>query len=93
VCVCGCLFFHSLFTFRSQYAKNISDFTKPQNINSGVMCLNDMITNAMQHCCDVIDYLDQIKGVLIASVLILTIRPFHFPFLCYSSNNGNCHPL
>jgi len=45
----------------SQYGKNVTDFIKPENINSAIMCLNEMVTNAMQHCCDVIDYLEQIK--------------------------------
>lgn len=46
-----------------KYAKNVADFTHPENIGAGVLCLNEMVTNAMQHACDVIDYLDQIKGI------------------------------
>lgn len=44
------------------------------------MCLNDMITNAMQHCCDVIDYLDQIKGVFAYHVLCLLLDASIFRF-------------
>jgi len=45
----------------SQYAKNVTDLLEPENLGSAVLTLNEMVTNAMQHSVDVLDYLQQIK--------------------------------
>jgi len=45
----------------SKYTSDISDFKDPKNIKSALQCLNDMITDAMSHAVDCLDYLEIIK--------------------------------
>jgi len=44
-----------------KYANDIADFKDPRNISNAVLCLNDMITDAMIHAADSLDYLQIIK--------------------------------
>ncbi|XP_069786698.1 squalene synthase isoform X6 [Narcine bancroftii] len=46
----------------SKYAEKLSDFTKPSNIQAALQCLNDLITNALQHVPDVIKYLSRLHN-------------------------------
>ncbi|XP_077345158.1 squalene synthase-like [Lithobates pipiens] len=46
----------------SKYGKNLSDFTKPENSVPAVQCLNELITNALQHMPDVLLYLSQLRN-------------------------------
>ncbi|XP_077346476.1 squalene synthase-like [Lithobates pipiens] len=46
----------------SKYGKNLSDFTKPENIVPAVQCLNELITNILQHVPDVLLYLSRLKN-------------------------------
>jgi len=41
----------------SKYANKFEDFKKPENATNAVYCLNDLITNAMEHLPDCVDYL------------------------------------
>jgi len=45
----------------SKYASDIADFKDPKNLKSAVMCLNEMITDAMTHAAECLDYLEMIK--------------------------------
>eukprot|EP01123_Difflugia_compressa_P000778 TRINITY_DN10901_c0_g1_i1.p1 TRINITY_DN10901_c0_g1~~TRINITY_DN10901_c0_g1_i1.p1 ORF type:complete len:216 (-),score=27.56 TRINITY_DN10901_c0_g1_i1:91-738(-) len=45
----------------SKYANDITDFKDSKNVESGLMCLNDMITDAMTHAADCLDYIEIIK--------------------------------
>ncbi|KAM9069769.1 squalene synthase isoform X1 [Sarcophilus harrisii] len=46
----------------SRYAKKLSDLAKPENIDLAVHCLNELITNALQHIPDVLTYLSQLRN-------------------------------
>ncbi|XP_067423699.1 squalene synthase-like [Emydura macquarii macquarii] len=46
----------------SRYAKELSDLTKPENINMALQCLNELITNALHHIPDVLIYLSRLKN-------------------------------
>ncbi|XP_078085469.1 squalene synthase isoform X1 [Mustelus asterias] len=46
----------------SKYAEKLSDFTKPPNIQAALQCLNELITNALQHVPDVIKYLSRLHN-------------------------------
>ncbi|XP_075412546.1 squalene synthase isoform X1 [Tenrec ecaudatus] len=46
----------------SRYVKKMSDFTKPENFDLAVQCLNELITNALQHLPDVITYLSRLRN-------------------------------
>uniref|UniRef100_A0A8C7BXM7 Squalene synthase n=1 Tax=Neovison vison TaxID=452646 RepID=A0A8C7BXM7_NEOVI len=45
-----------------KYVKKLGDFAKPQNIDSAVQCLNELITNALHHIPDVITYLSRLRN-------------------------------
>jgi farnesyl-diphosphate farnesyltransferase len=45
----------------SKYAEKIEDFAKPQNIKSAVTCLNELITNAMNHAIPALDYMKGLR--------------------------------
>ncbi|XP_041063926.1 squalene synthase-like [Carcharodon carcharias] len=49
-------------TVWSKYAEKLSDFTKPPNIQAALQCLNELITNALQHVPDVIKYLSRLHN-------------------------------
>lgn len=42
--------------------KKLSDFAKPENIDSAVQCLNELITNTLHHIPDVITYLSRLRN-------------------------------
>uniref|UniRef100_A0A8C5MSQ3 Squalene synthase n=1 Tax=Leptobrachium leishanense TaxID=445787 RepID=A0A8C5MSQ3_9ANUR len=44
-----------------KYAMKLSDFSNPKNIVPAVQCMNELITNALQHVPDVLTYLPQLK--------------------------------
>ncbi|XP_067844561.1 squalene synthase-like isoform X2 [Heptranchias perlo] len=46
----------------SKYAEKLSDFTKPPNIQAALQCMNELITNALQHVPDVIKYLSRLHN-------------------------------
>nr|XP_033792205.1 squalene synthase-like isoform X2 [Geotrypetes seraphini] len=46
----------------SKYAKKLSDFAKPENIDMAVQCMNELITNALHHIPDVLTYLSRLKN-------------------------------
>nr|XP_008120692.1 PREDICTED: squalene synthase [Anolis carolinensis] len=46
----------------SKYAKTMSDLAKPENIDKGVQCLNELITNALHHIPDILTHLSQLKN-------------------------------
>ncbi|XP_053314618.1 squalene synthase-like [Spea bombifrons] len=46
----------------SKYAKKLSDFAKPENIVPALQCLNELITNALNHVPDVLRYLSRLKN-------------------------------
>ncbi|XP_067412289.1 squalene synthase-like [Emydura macquarii macquarii] len=46
----------------SRYTKELSDLTKPENIDAAVQCLNELITNALHHIPDVLKYLSRLKN-------------------------------
>ncbi|XP_053314624.1 squalene synthase-like [Spea bombifrons] len=46
----------------SKYGNNLSDFAKPENIVPAVQCLNELITNALNHVPDVLTYLSRLKN-------------------------------
>ncbi|CDO93670.1 unnamed protein product [Kluyveromyces dobzhanskii CBS 2104] len=41
----------------SLYAKNLSDFAKPENTQQGIFCINHLVLNAMTHIESVLHYL------------------------------------
>ncbi|KAM4837298.1 squalene synthase isoform 1-T1 [Thomomys bottae] len=45
-----------------RYVKKLGDFTKPENIDLAVQCLNELITNALHHIPDVITYLSRLRN-------------------------------
>jgi len=45
----------------SKYAKDINEFKDPINSKNAVTCLNELITDAMGHATDCLDYLEMIK--------------------------------
>ncbi|XP_036744908.1 squalene synthase isoform X2 [Manis pentadactyla] len=46
----------------SKYVKKLGDFAKPENVDMAVQCLNELITNALQHIPDVITYLSRLRN-------------------------------
>ncbi|KAM5165058.1 squalene synthase-like [Mantella aurantiaca] len=46
----------------SKSVKTLSDFTKPENTVPAVQCLNELITNALQHIPDVLVYLSRLRN-------------------------------
>lgn len=42
---------------RGKYAKNIGDLKEPENKEQALQCLNEMVTNAMAHINDCLDYM------------------------------------
>ncbi|KAM5165057.1 squalene synthase-like [Mantella aurantiaca] len=46
----------------SKYVKTLSDFTKPENTVAAVQCLNELITNALQHVPDILVYLSRLQN-------------------------------
>uniref|UniRef100_A0A674HAJ2 Squalene synthase n=1 Tax=Taeniopygia guttata TaxID=59729 RepID=A0A674HAJ2_TAEGU len=63
----------------SRYAKKLSDFAKPENIDMAVQCLNELITNALHHVPDVLTYLSRLKNQSV------------FNFCAIPSGDGHCH--
>ncbi|XP_063297683.1 squalene synthase-like [Pelobates fuscus] len=61
----------------SKYGKKLSDLAKPENIVPALQCLNELITNALQHVPDVLTYLSRLKSQSIfkfyASSLVMAI--------------------
>lgn len=45
-----------------KYVKKLEDFVKPENVDVAVKCLNELITNALQHIPDVITYLSRLRN-------------------------------
>uniref|UniRef100_A0A8C5MPY1 Squalene synthase n=1 Tax=Leptobrachium leishanense TaxID=445787 RepID=A0A8C5MPY1_9ANUR len=45
----------------SKYAMKLSDFSDPENIVPAVQCLNELITNALQHVPDVLTFLSRLR--------------------------------
>ncbi|XP_066451117.1 squalene synthase-like isoform X2 [Eleutherodactylus coqui] len=46
----------------SKYSENLSDLAKPENIVPAVQCLNELVTNVLQHIPDVLLYLSQLRN-------------------------------
>ncbi|MEE6477094.1 hypothetical protein FKM82_011357 [Ascaphus truei] len=46
----------------SKYGKKLSDLAKPENIVPAMQCMNELITNALQHVPDVLTYLSRLKN-------------------------------
>ncbi|XP_066444773.1 squalene synthase-like [Eleutherodactylus coqui] len=46
----------------SKYSKKLSDLAKPENIVPAVQCLNELVTNVLQHIPDVLLYLSQLRN-------------------------------
>ncbi|CAI9578625.1 unnamed protein product [Staurois parvus] len=46
----------------SKYGKKLSDFTKPENTVPAVQCLNELITNSLQHVPDIFLYLSRLQN-------------------------------
>ncbi|XP_053316467.1 squalene synthase-like [Spea bombifrons] len=46
----------------SKYGKKLSDLAKPENIVPALQCLNELITNALNHVPDVLRYLSRLKN-------------------------------
>ncbi|KAG9467477.1 hypothetical protein GDO78_014883, partial [Eleutherodactylus coqui] len=46
----------------SKYGKKLSDLAKPENIVPAVQCLNELVTNALQHVPDVLLYLSRLRN-------------------------------
>ncbi|KAG9462373.1 hypothetical protein GDO78_014246, partial [Eleutherodactylus coqui] len=46
----------------SKYSKNLSDLAKPENIVPAVQCLNELVTNALQHIPDILLYLSRLRN-------------------------------
>ena len=45
----------------TKYASKLEDFRKPENAKNAVHCLNDLITNALQHLPDCLEYMSRLK--------------------------------
>ncbi|KAG8506285.1 Squalene synthase, partial [Galemys pyrenaicus] len=45
-----------------KYVRQLGDFAKPENIDVAVQCLNELITNTLQHVPDVITYLSRLRN-------------------------------
>ncbi|XP_055465627.1 squalene synthase [Psammomys obesus] len=45
-----------------RYVKKLEDFAKPENIDVAVQCLNELITNTLQHIPHVITYLSRLRN-------------------------------
>ncbi|XP_044158885.1 squalene synthase-like [Bufo gargarizans] len=46
----------------SKYGKKLSDFAKPENVVPAVQCLNELVTNTLQHVPDVLLYLSRLRN-------------------------------
>ena len=46
----------------SLYTKQLADFKMKENAGSAVLCLNHLVTNAMQHAPDVLAYMCRIRN-------------------------------
>ncbi|XP_064411517.1 squalene synthase isoform X2 [Latimeria chalumnae] len=46
----------------SKYAEKLSDFSRPENIEAALQCLNELITNALGHVPDVLTYLSRLRN-------------------------------
>jgi len=44
-----------------KYASNVDEFKYPQNREQALKCLNEMVTNAVGHLTDCLDYMDLVK--------------------------------
>lgn len=45
-----------------RYIKKLEDFAKPENVDVAVQCLNELITNTLQHIPDVLTYLSRLRN-------------------------------
>jgi len=45
----------------NKYADKLEDFKDPKNSTQAVYCLNELITNAMQHIPDCLDYMSELR--------------------------------
>ncbi|XP_053314627.1 squalene synthase-like [Spea bombifrons] len=70
----------------SKYAKKLSDLAKPENIVPAVQCLNELITNALNHVPDVLTYLSWLKNQSIFNVCaIIHVRSIATLAACYNN--------
>ncbi|XP_032881000.1 squalene synthase isoform X3 [Amblyraja radiata] len=46
----------------SKYVDKLSDFSRPANLQAALQCLNELVTNALQHVPDVITYLSRLHN-------------------------------
>eukprot|EP00731_Ephydatia_muelleri_P000209 Em0001g209a len=46
----------------SKFGEKLTDFQQPENRDKAVQCLNHLITNALQHIPDVLEYLSRIRN-------------------------------
>ncbi|XP_077990263.1 squalene synthase-like [Glandiceps talaboti] len=46
----------------SKYGENLEDFKESKNFEKSVHCLNDLVTNALDHVPDVLKYMSRIKN-------------------------------
>lgn len=53
---------HTLHQGWSKFGEKLTDFQQPENRDKAVQCLNHLITNALQHIPDVLEYLSRIRN-------------------------------
>ncbi|XP_053314626.1 squalene synthase-like [Spea bombifrons] len=70
----------------SKYGKKLSDLAKPENIVPAVQCLNELITNALNHVPDVLTYLSRLKNQSIFNVCaIIYVTSIATLAACYNN--------
>jgi len=74
---------------RGKYAKNIEDLKEPQNKEAALKCLNEMVTDAMAHISDCLDYMLLLKHPNIFKFCgipqVFTLVFYYYKIDCQSS--------
>lgn len=72
----------------SQYAKDLADFTKPENEKQGLKCLNHMVADALGHVPDVFKFMGRIKDQSIFNFCAIPqVMAIATLALCYNNRN------
>jgi len=72
----------------SKYADKLEDFKDPKNATQALFCLNDLITNAVQHLPDCLDYMTKLKDPSIFNFCAIPqVMAVATMSLCYNNHN------
>nr|XP_060637492.1 squalene synthase-like [Anolis sagrei ordinatus] len=70
----------------SKYVQKMSDLAKPENIDKGVQCMNELITNALHHIPNNLIYLSRLKNPGVFSFCAIPqVRAIAILAACYNN--------